>query len=245
MYQSFVTKIVTHRINGDVDDAPKFVEIDGKKFVPDAADPKKAKVDDKGQPVQYVESPNNPLPLEELAKTHPDLANLLKERNEWTQKEMERVKAEQKKTEEDAAKKGEWQKLFEDGKKRASELETELEDKKKQLEKYAQSTKEILDGVMKTIPEKNRALIPDDYSPRLKLEYITKNSELLGARFAMPSGAPVPSNDKNAPINDETKLLNELTELQKKSKEKGLTVAEQSIFYEKSKALKALRQKKT
>lgn len=235
--------IVRHAFNGNVEDAPKFVEMDGKNFMPDPSDPTKAKKDEGGKPIPFIEQA--PLPkLEDLAKTHPDIAKLLEERDQLTKKEQERLAEERKRHEEDSAKKGEFQKLFDESKKREEELAKELETTRKQLGKYAESTKEILESVIKTIPEKNLQLIPADYSPREKLAYITKNAELLGAQVMSPKGAPVPKNDNPAPITDESKLVGEIAELEKKAREKGLSAFEQTQMYEKAKALKVLRQTK-
>ena len=222
------SKIVCHRFNGNVEPVANQAK------PPEPPEPPKQ--EDKKEPQKVS--------IEELAKTNPELAEMLKEREEMKQKETERMEAERKRQEEDAQKKGEWEKLYGDSKKRVEELERDIDTTKKQLGKYAQSTKEILENTLKSIPADRHSLIPDSFSPREKLEYIMKNAKLLGASVTS-AGAGVPKNDDGAPVNEEAKLIVEINDLQTKSQKQTLTPAEQTAFYEKAKQLKALRLKKS
>lgn len=222
----------------------KFVEIDGAKFVPDEADPSKAKVGDDGKPVPFTEKKPETPPatksLEELAKDNPEIAALLEKDKKRVEEDEKRAKEQKEKEEKEAAEKGQWKELAE---KRAQELEAEKQktaQKEEILGKYVGSVKEILAETLKTIPKEKLGLIPDNFSPREKLEYITKNAKLLGAKVGSGAGGGVGGNDDDPPATEEAKVSKELEDLRKKEKK---TEADHEKIFELSKSLKEIRAK--
>lgn len=238
-----VSKVVTHLFNGNVDNEEKFVEVDGKKFVDDGTG--KAKVDDKGLPIPFVEKKVDEkidlatLDLEKLAKVNPHVAKMLSEKEEADKKLSDADKLRQEKERKDAEAKGEWQKIADQEKIKRTELEKELEIKKDLLTKYAVSVETILKEIMATIPKENLALIPEKFSSREKLEYITANAKLLGAKINASKGDGVDKNDVNVSGTEEEKLVAEIDALVKKGATR--TAVETSDMYAKSKKLAELR----
>jgi len=189
--------------------------------------------------------------LEDLAKENPELAKLIEERKALQDKiDAEETARKAKEAEdaklrdEDAQKKGEWEKLANDRAAKIAELEKEMASKSDHLDKYILTTNTTLENIMQTIPEENRGLIPADYSPRQKLEYITTNAKLLGAKVSEAKGGSVPPNDKQPAGTEEEKLQTEFNELQKKIQDGTATATEKSVYYEKAVALKRARLKK-
>lgn len=227
---------VTHSIDGFADE--KFVEVDGKKFA--SADGKEPTKDDKGQPVPYVEKQAPVAPafdpskatLQELAGINPAIKQMLDD-------QAKAAADAKKKAEEEAGKNGEWEKLATERQGRISELEKELGTKSEIVGKYIESTKKVLDDVIKTIPKERLTLIPESFSPREKLEYIIANAALLGAKVTSAAGSVVPPNDGQPQATEEQKLQNEVNELIKKGATR--TVTENNLLWEKSQALKKLQ----
>lgn len=238
--------VKVYPVNGYEDDE-KFVEIDGQKFVADDADPSKAKLDDKGEKIPVKAKADDKgdggsgsgQSLEELAKSNPEVAKLLDEKKQRDEDEKKRQQDEEKRKEKEAQEKGEWQKLAEERGKKVDELQSELGKKDEILGKYVGSTKQILAEVMATIPKENQGLIPDNFSPREKLEYITKNAKLLGAKIVgAGKGSSVDKNDSEPPSSELEKLNNEFLELQKK---KDKTPTELNQMSELAKKIKEAR----
>ena len=249
------TKVVTYFQNGNEDDA-KFVEVDGVKYQPDDADPTKPKMGDDDKPIPFKEEAPAETPeekkvreaaeaeaakgnktLEELAKDNPAIQKMLDEKN---QLEADKKKADAdaaKAAEEAAEKKGEWKTLAETRKAEADKLTAELAQKEEILGKYVNSTKAILKDVMATIPEENRGLIPDNFSPREKLEYISKNAKVLGAKVGKTGGGVNPNDGDPAPT-EEAKLVTDIEDLRKKENK---TQADHTKIFELSKKLKEVR----
>ncbi len=215
--------IVIHEFNGFAD--ADFIEIEGKKFVIDETDSTKAKVDDKGEPILFVEQKKddatNPdtdtndytkADIESLAKVNPHVAALLdaqKKREEEDQKKAEEAK---KAEEEKAEKDGEWQKLAAT---RSSELESfkgTLKQKEDMLGKYVDTTEKVLKGLLDTIPKENQTLIPAEFSPRQKLEYIITNASRLGAKVNSVDGH-IEKSDTNPQVTEQDKLVTLIKEL--------------------------------
>ncbi|MDF1498528.1 MAG: hypothetical protein P1P85_04220 [Patescibacteria group bacterium] len=253
-----VSTVIVHNLDGNEKDAEKFVEIDGKKFEQDDKDPAKAKVGEDGNPVPYKEKDDKGKngdggkkdddvankSLEELAKVNPAIAKMLDEKKEMEKKQKEKEAEEKKKKDEKAEKNGEWKELAEERKTKAEKLQAELDKNGEILGKYVNSVKAVLENVMETIPEEHRGLVPEDFSPRQKLEYITKNQKLLGAKVSSVKGGKVIDSDKTPSGTEEENLLKEIDKYTKKSREGTLTAAEGEIFYEKAKLLKQIRAKK-
>lgn len=232
MDYTLVTKIVTHRFNG-FEDAVKTVEVDGKKFLADDTDPTKPKLDDKQQPVPFVEKKVEDIKIEdyskaelaELAKVNPKVAELLDAENKRKDKETKDEKARKEKEEKDAAEKGEWQKLADSRKGDLEKVTAERDQKEEQLGKYVETTKKVLEGLRNSIPKENLGLIPADFSPRQQLEYIIANAERLGAKVNAINGKI----DKNEVVptgTDEDKLQARITELTDKAQKRTATSGE-------------------
>lgn len=229
MYKSLVTKVVLHSING-FEIEVKTVEVDGKKFVADDTDPSKPKLDDKQQPVPFVEKKADDTKIEdlskaeltELAKVNPHVAKMLDDAKK--REEADTTAADQKKKdEEEAAKKaGDWQKLAET---RGTDLETTkgtLKTKEEMLGKYVEMTEKILTNVLATIPKENLALIPAEFSNRQKLEYIFANSARLGAKVNAIDGK-IDKSTVEVTGTEEDKMVARITELTAKAQAKPMT----------------------
>lgn len=252
MHNHFVTEVVTHSRNGnEAPVEPKIVEVEGKKFLADDTDPSKPKLDDKQQPIPYVEkkvdAPKiediSKATLEELAKANPALAALLDEHGKLkttlTDKEKEALEKANKELEE----KGEWQKLATT---RGTELETTkgtLKQKEDMLGKYVETTQKVLDGLLKTIPKENLSLIPADFSPRQKLEYIIANADRLGAKVNA-AGGKIDKSDETPAGTDEDKMVTRIEELTKKATARTATNTELQELRELGSKLTALRREK-
>lgn len=250
MYKKNVSKVVSHFYNGNIDEV-KFIEVDGAKF--EADEKGQVKVGADGKPIPFVEKKADDIDkdkidvatadLETLAKINPAIAAMLDGKKKaddlLTQKEKDEKLAEEKALQE----KGEWQKLAEA---RATDLEKALDLVKQKddlLGKYKGSVETILKDIMATIPKDNLVLIPADYSPRQKLEYITQNAKLLGAKInQIKKGDGVDNSDDTPSGTEEEKLVTEIEELIKKGDKK--TKTELDILYEKSKKLTELRTKR-
>lgn len=229
----------------------QFVEIDGKKFLAD----EKGEVikGEDGSPVPFVEDNNNDgkaedkssledKPLEELAKLNPAIKRLIDERNEMLKKLEERAKAEEAERRKNAEKNGEWQKIADEERAKRELIEKKLAEKEELLGKYKGSVESILKEAIKTIPEEKRSLIPDKFSPREKLEYITRNAAILGAKIIGSVGDKVDKNDEAPNTNEEAKLVAEIEELMNKGANR--THLETNLMLEKSRKLQELRASK-
>ena len=216
---------------------PEIEEEEEEEEVPPGGDPPPA------EPPKDPEQPPTPpidpakASLEELAKTNPDVAKMLADKQESDNKLADLLK----KGEEDERKKqqeqGKWQELYEDEQKKNADLSKELNKNQEILGKYQGSVDKILEGVMKTIPEERRGLIPSDFSSRQKLEYITQNAALLGAKVTGGDGG-VPPSDPPPVATEEQQLIKEVQELADKQNK---TAQEQELLWEKSQKLKQLQ----
>jgi hypothetical protein len=241
-------EVKVHSFDGNIEEADKFVEVDGKKFVDDGSG--KAKLGDDGQPVPFVEKKADEFKidnvseadLEALAKVNPHVARMLADKTKAEQDLKDKEVAESQRKQKELEEKGEWQKLAEERQKEIDILKGDVSKKDEMLGKYKGSVEAILKDVIATIPKERLSLIPADFSPRQKLEYITKNAKLLGAKVAInQTGEGVDKNDGSPVVTDEEKLINEMEELRKKSPR---TASEDKLYFEKATQLKALRAKK-
>lgn len=178
--------------------------------------------------------------LEELAKARPDLADELTKKQELEARIEELQKSFEEAEKREAEKAGDFQKLYQQELSNKESLASKLKEKEDILKKYDGTLTETVDNLLKDIPEENRQLIPDDFSPRQKLSYITKNANLLRGSSSKNIGGPVPKNDENN-LSAEQRLMAEISELQKKENK---TQSEHTLIWEKSKALKELRNSK-
>lgn len=246
MLKSIEPQVVTHFQNGFADPAPEFVEIDGNKFEADPSDNTKAKVDENGKPVPYTEpapaDPANPADpakddlkdksLEDLAEANPHVKKMLEDRAE---EERKRIEAETKAAEE----KGEWEKLATSRQQELDKLKADNAKKDEMLGKYVGTVKEILEQVKKDIPKENLGLIPDNFSPREQLAYITKNAKQLGVK-GVGGGGGVKPNEAEPPTTDLAKAEAEYAEIEK-IPAKDRTSAQAVKFYDLAKSIKKLR----
>mgnify|MGYP001603956899 CR=1 FL=1 len=237
-------EVIIHAKNGNEDDV-KFVEVDGVKYQADDKDPAKPKLDDKGDKIPLKSgggdkggdkggSPS----LEELAKTNPEIAKLLDDQKKRKDEDEKRDKEQKEREEKEAAEKGQWKELAEKRAQEHEETKKQLNQKEEMLGKYVGSVKQMLKEVMETIPEDKKGLVPDSFSPREKLEYITKNAKLLGANVMGSKGGGVPPNEVDPPSTEEGKLIAELEELRKKATK---TSADHTKIFELSKKIKEVR----
>lgn len=243
-----VFKYIVHSVNGFADDADKFVEIDGKKFVDDGTG--KAKVGEDGQPIPFVEKKGDEKPaidytqaeLDELAKVNPHVAKLLSDQKKKEEEEQRLADERKKEAEENAKKNGEWQKLAEEREREITDLRTQVLNKDNLLGKYKGSVESVLKDIIATIPKENLVLIPEKFSPREKLEYITANAKLLGAKInSVKKNDGVDPNDQTPNATEEQTLVKEIDELQKKPNK---TKSELDLMWEKSQKLKEIRKAK-
>lgn len=248
MKSLLVSQTVIHPKNGFADPV-EFIEIEGQKFQKGEGDqPKK---DDKGNPIPFVDPAADPdkgkkaeadkinfaeADIEELAKHNPKVAAMLDEQRKKEEAQKDADEKARKKEQEALEKNGEWQKLAES---RNTELETVKADHaktKEQLGKYVDTVKEVLKNVMATIPADKQGLIPEDFSPRQKLEYIGKNAALLGASVVNGKGDPVKKGDPAPGLTDREKIQTEFNELQKKGSAR--TETDNSQMFQLGKKLK-------
>ena len=226
----------------------KFIIIDGVKYAIDPNDKTKALLDADGKAVLYVEPKADDdnkvdlskVSLEDLKKANPDVAKALQE--------MEDLKANSKKAEDDKAdaerkaleEQGKWQDIAKTEETKRKNAEDDLLKTKELLEKNQGTIKTILDATLKDIPEEKRALIPADYSPRRKLEYITENAKILGVNISPANkGGKVDKNDDDLNLDEESKVTKEYEELLKKGGTR--TPVENQLLIEKAQKIKEIR----
>ena len=175
--------------------------------------------------------------IEDLAKENPDVAKLLEDFS-GVNKRLNDLEEEKKKKEmEDAKAKGEFEKLFTDESTAHKDTRANLDKVTRLLDEYKQTTEGILTDVMKGIPKEKQSLIPAEYSPRKKLEYIIANGAILGVSTILKKGDIVPPND-GQPLNEEATLVKEIEELRLKANK---TPMELDLMLQKATQLKNLR----
>lgn len=224
-----------------------FIIIDGVKYAIDPNDSTKALLDADGKQVLYVEPKADDkkvdlskVTLEDLKQANPDVAKALQE--------MEDLKASNKKAEDDKAEaerkaledQGKWQDIAKTEEDKRKKAEADLLKANELLEKNQGTIKTILDATLKDIPEEKRALIPADYSPRRKLEYITENAKILGVNISPANkGGKVDKNDDDLNLDEESKITKEYEELLKKGSTR--TPVENQLLIEKAQKIKEIR----
>lgn len=200
-----------------------FIVIDGVKYKVDPNDKTKPLLDDKGEKVLYVEDKKggekvdlSKFSLEELKKANPDVAKALLEA-EQIKADKAKADAEKEEAERKAkADQGKWQELAEEETKKRKEAEAQSAKDKDILDKYKGTVNGILEETLKSIPEDKRGLIPSDYSPRKKLEYINSNAKTLGITIGGVKGGAIPPHEVDVNLDDESKAQKEYDELLKK-----------------------------
>lgn len=183
--------------------------------------------------------------LEDLKKSNPEIAKLVKESEDTKAKLDEITKASEDADKKKKAEQGKWQELHEDSEKKREEAEKLTAQHKSTLEKFKGTINSILDEVKKTIPEENQSLIPDEFSERQQLEYIVKHAEHLGATVAVNKGANVPKNEEDHPQDEEGKVTQEYDELLKKVQDGSSTRIDQNKLLELGDKLKEIQSRKT
>lgn len=175
--------------------------------------------------------------IEDLAKENAGVAKLLEDFS-GVNKRLQEIEDEKKKKEiEDAKSKGEFEKLYNDQQVEIKTTRENLDKATRLLDDYKKTTEEILAEVMKSVPKEKQGLIPSEYSPRKKLEYITANSAILGVTAMFKKGSDVPPND-GQPLNEEGTLVKEIEELRLKPNK---TEMEYDLLMQKATKLKNLR----
>lgn len=223
----------------------KFIVIDGVKYQIDPNDKTKALMDADGKPVPYVEPKGDEVDLskfslEDLKKANPDVAKALNDledlKGKQTQAEKDKEEADRK-AKEDA---GKWQEIADDEKKKRVDLEAKFTKNEEVLSKYKETVTNILDNTLKSVPAEKLALIPADYSPRKKLEYITTNASILGINMSPANkGGNIPPNETDVNLDEESKIAKEYQDLLDK---KNRTRIEDAQMIELAKKLKEVRQ---
>lgn len=213
----------------------KYIVIDGVKYEIDPNDKTKAKLDADGKPILYKEPEGEKIDLskvslEDLKKANPDVAKALQEAE---QLKADKAKADEEKAAADRKAKedqGKWQDIADEEKRKRETAEGELKKSNDVLDKYKGTVNSILENTLKGVPEEKRALIPTDYSPRKKLEYITNNAKILGVNISPANkGGEVPPGDKDINLDEESKLAKEYDELLKKGKDRTPTETQHMI----------------
>ena len=246
--------VVSYLSNGNADPVDEFIEEGGVKYV--KGEDGKPKTGEDGKPIPYVEPQKKEVTdkdgkkiditdyttaeLEELAKVNPKVRKLLDDMSEkekaLTLKEQEEEERKQKELEA----RGEWQKLAEAAKEKATTLEKTLKEKEVMLVKYKETVEGVVDSIIKTIPEDKRGLIPTKFSPREKLEYIVQNAASLGATVSfVQGGKPDKSDEGTGNLTEDQKLVKQIAEIEAKATK---TPEDWSTHLELSKKLKELRQ---
>lgn len=214
--------IVAHNFNGNIEEASKFVEVDGKKF--EADDKGQPKKNDKGEPIPFVEPTDGKPPkveaenadLEALAKVNPAVAKILADKKA-AEDALAAYNTDKEKSEREAAeKRGEWQTLAQTETQKREAAEKALKDREDLLTKYKEDTDFWLKTVMATIPKEKQSLIPSEFSSRQKLRYIMENAAQLGATVPGQKAAPIDKNDAQPVTTELQKTRNELNDLVKK-----------------------------
>jgi len=225
----------------------KYIVIDGVKYEIDPNDKTKAKLDADGKPVPYVEQKPeegkvdlSKVSIEELRKANPDVAKALQEAEDIKKRnaddDAKKAEADRKAKEEQ----GKWQELADEEKAKRVAIEGDLKKNTEVLEKYKGTVNSILENTLKGVPEEKLALIPKDYNPRKKLEYITENSKILGINMSPANkGGEVPPNEKDINLDEESKVMKEYDELLKKGKDR--TQSENTKLIELAKKIKEIR----
>lgn len=176
--------------------------------------------------------------LDTLAESNPAVAKLIADAKNAAEALEAKTKAEQEAEAEALKSKGEFEQLYQGALGEVEKYKGEATKHSETLEKYKGTINTILEQVVADIPEDRVGLIPTDFSPRKKLEYITKNSAALGVKHSPISrGGDIPPNDKDMPTDDKSKLHARFVELQGKE---SLTPEEGQEFLNTAKEIKKI-----
>jgi len=223
----------------------KYIVIDGVKYQIDPNDKTKALMDADGKPVPYVEAEGDKVDLskftlDDLKKANPSVAKALQDletlQGDKTKAEKDADEAKRKALEDE----GKWKEIADVEKTKREALEGDFNKNKEVLEKYKGTVTSILDSTLKDVPADKLALIPKDYSPRKKLEYITENAKVLGLNISPANkGGNIPPNELEVNLDEESKVAKEFEDLREKGKTR--TPAETAKMLELSKKIKEIR----
>ena len=181
------------------------------------------------------------LSLEDLAKQNPAVAKVLTDLNDTKETMQKMIDDNEAKKQEEAKKGGEFQKLFEEEQAKNKELKGQNKKLEETLSGYKDSTDKMLDKLLTGIPEEKKKLIPTEYSPRKKLDYVFENAEFLGIESPMSKGSSVPPNNAKPALDVEQQLIKEFQELKDKPNKNQ---AEWDLFFAKGKQIKEIQEKK-
>lgn len=117
---------------------------------------------------------------------------VIEEKNKYKDELDKRTKAEEKQRQKEMEEQGKYQELIAE-----KDKELELANKsKEELAQHQEALQEILVQELEKIPERQKALIPEELPIVAKLKYIAKNRAfLMGEKSS--TGAPIPPNSKN------------------------------------------------
>jgi hypothetical protein len=224
-----------------------FITIDGVKYKVDPSDSTKALLDSEGKMVVFEEpapagdKPDlSKLSLEELRKANPEAAKALQDLDDLRKANEDAQNKKQEENDKALQEQGKWQELAESNNKKRKDAEEIARKANETLGKYKDTMGTILENFMQGIPEDKKALIPQDYSPRKKLEYITANATVLGANISpINKGAGIPKSEDKPDLDEEAKLSKEFDELMAKGRVR--TPMETQRMMELAKKIKELR----
>jgi hypothetical protein len=239
----------------------KYIIIDGVKYQLDPNDNTKALLDDKGEKVPYVEPQEteeekkereekekkeaegktdlSKVSLEDLKKANPEVAKLFSSVGDMQAKLDKLAKDEEDKGRNKKKEEGKFQELFEEAETKRKEAEGRATKADEILGKYKSTVNGVLEETLKSIPAERHSLIPADFSARKKLEYINTNAKVLGVVVG-GKGSPIPKNDDDINLDEESKTQKEYDELLKKGKDR--TPLENKKVVELARKIKEIRE---
>ena len=194
----------------------------------DNQDDDEAQTDDS----QTTDTPDvSELDLETLQEENPQVAKMTKNFEKLESQVDELQEKLQEKEEQEKKEEGEFQDLYQETKTELEQAQSTLEEKNDILTKYSNTVSELLDTHLEQIPDNKHSLIPDDYSDRQKLEYISNNQDQLGISIAN-TGNAVEENETDPSQSEAEKKRARFNELQEKyeDSDEELTRPEQEEF---------------
>jgi len=238
----------------------KYIIINGVKYKIDPKDRTKALKNDKGEKIKYVEETEDEkkkreekekekkddkkidlskVSLDELKKVNPAVAKLMSSVGDIEKKLTDIEKEKEEKGKKKKEKEGKFQELYEDAEAKRKELQNDATKSEAILGKYKSTINKIVEDNLKIIPEDKHALIPQDYSARKKLEYITENAKILGIK-AGGKGGKIPNSDDDINLDEESKTQKRFDELKELGAER--TPIQNKEYVETGRKIKEIRE---